>query len=86
MAVKGALPPGLNEDATDVCGHRRKVYEAVHWRPPSDHKGQDVAEYAVLLSTILLLVVGTAPLVGPKANEVFSTVANLLQSAPSDSD
>jgi Flp pilus assembly pilin Flp len=52
----------------------------------ADHEGQDIAEYAVLLATILLLVVGTARLVGPKANGVFSTVANVLQSAPSHSD
>jgi Flp pilus assembly pilin Flp len=52
----------------------------------ADHEGQDIAEYAVLLATILLLVVGTARLIGPKSNTVFSTVASFLQSAPSDSD
>jgi len=42
----------------------------------ADHEGQDIAEYAVLLATILLLVVGTARLVGPKSNTVFSTVGS----------
>jgi hypothetical protein len=52
-----------------------------------DHEGQDIAEPAVLLATILLLVVGTTTrLIGPTSNTAFSTVASFLQSAPSDSD
>jgi Flp pilus assembly pilin Flp len=43
----------------------------------ADHEGQDIAEYAVLLATILLLVVGTARLIGPKSNTVFATVAKV---------
>jgi Flp pilus assembly pilin Flp len=49
-------------------------------------EGQDIAEYAVMLATILILIVGTAQLVGSKSNTVFSTVARILQSAPSDRD
>ena len=49
-------------------------------------EGQDIAEYAVMLATILVLIVGTAQLVGSKSNTVFSTVARILQSAPSHSD
>jgi Flp pilus assembly pilin Flp len=54
----------------------------------ADHEGQDIAEYAVLLATILVLIVGTARLIGSKSNTVFSTAASSLQSqsAPSDSD
>ena len=52
----------------------------------ADHEGQDIAEYAVLLATILVLVVGTARLVGSTSTPVFSTVASFLQSGPSDSD
>ena len=51
----------------------------------ADHEGQDIAEYAVLLATILVLIVGTARLIGSKSNAVFSTVASSLHSAPSDS-
>ena len=40
--------------------------------------GQDIAEYAVMLALIQLLVVGTARLVGPNANNAFSSVASSL--------
>jgi Flp pilus assembly pilin Flp len=38
--------------------------------------GQDIAEYAVMLAVILVLVVGTIRLVGSNANNVFSSVAS----------
>jgi len=41
--------------------------------------GQDVAEYAVMLAVILVLVVGTIRLVGSNANNAFSNVASSLQ-------
>lgn len=41
--------------------------------------GQDIAEYAVMLAAILVLVVGTIRLVGSNANNVFSSVASSLQ-------
>jgi Flp pilus assembly pilin Flp len=42
----------------------------------SDQRGQDIAEYAVMLAVILVLVVGTIRLVGSNANNVFSSVAS----------
>jgi Flp pilus assembly pilin Flp len=42
-------------------------------------KGQDIAEYAVMLAVILVLVVGTIRLVGSSANTAFSSVASSLQ-------
>ena len=45
----------------------------------SDDGGQDVAEYAVMLAVILVLVVGTIRLVGSNANNAFSNVASALQ-------
>ena len=42
-------------------------------------EGQDIAEYAVLLAVILVLVVGTIRLVGSNANNAFSSVASSLQ-------
>jgi Flp pilus assembly pilin Flp len=42
-------------------------------------EGQDIAEYAVMLAAILVLVIGTLRLVGGNANNVFSTVANTMQ-------
>ena len=35
-------------------------------------EGQDIAEYAVMLAVILVLVVGTIRLIGSNANNVFS--------------
>jgi Flp pilus assembly pilin Flp len=43
-----------------------------------DH-GQDIAEYAVMLAVILVLVVGTVRLVGSNANNAFSSIASSLQ-------
>ena len=36
-------------------------------------EGQDIAEYAVMLAVILVLVVGTIRLVGSNANNAFSS-------------
>jgi len=44
----------------------------------SDERGQDIAEYAVMLAVILVLVIGTVRLVGSNANTAFSTVASSL--------
>ena len=41
--------------------------------------GQDIAEYAVMLAVILVIVIGTIRLVGSNANNAFSTVASSLQ-------
>ena len=40
--------------------------------------GQDIAEYAVMLAVILVIVVGTVKLVGSHSNSVFSGVAKQL--------
>lgn len=42
-------------------------------------RGQDIAEYAVMLAVILVLVVGTVRLIGSSANTAFSNVASSLQ-------
>jgi Flp pilus assembly pilin Flp len=41
--------------------------------------GQDIAEYAVMLAVILVLVVGTIRLIGSNANNVFSNAASSIQ-------
>jgi Flp pilus assembly pilin Flp len=46
------------------------------WR---DDAGQDIAEYAVMLAVILVLVVGTVRLIGSNANNAFSAAASSLQ-------
>jgi Flp pilus assembly pilin Flp len=45
----------------------------------SEDEGQDIAEYAVMLAVILVLVVGTVRLIGSNANNAFSNVASSLQ-------
>lgn len=45
----------------------------------SDQSGQDIAEYAVMLAVILVIVLGTIRLVGSNANNAFSTVSSSLQ-------
>jgi Flp pilus assembly pilin Flp len=45
----------------------------------ADDQGQDIAEYAVMLAVILVLVVGTVRLVGSNANNVFSAAASAIQ-------
>jgi Flp pilus assembly pilin Flp len=46
------------------------------WR---EDEGQDIAEYAVMLAVILVIVVGTIRLIGTNANVVFSSVASSIQ-------
>jgi Flp pilus assembly pilin Flp len=44
----------------------------------SHEDGQDIAEYAVMLAVILVIVVGTIRLIGGNANNVFSSVASSI--------
>jgi len=46
------------------------------WR---NDEGQDIAEYAVMLAVILVIVIGTVRLIGGNANNVFSAVASSIQ-------
>jgi Flp pilus assembly pilin Flp len=47
------------------------------WR---DEEGQDIAEYAVMLAVILVIVIGTVRLIGSNANNVFSQVGSSVGS------
>ncbi len=46
------------------------------WR---EEEAQDIAEYAVMLAVILVIVVGTIRLIGSNASTVFSNVASSIQ-------
>ncbi len=46
------------------------------WR---NEEGQDIAEYAVMLAVILVLVIGTVRLIGGNANNAFSNAASAIQ-------
>lgn len=63
-----------------VRGRRRlgaKVINAIRklW---VEESGQDVAEYAVMLAVILVIVIGTVRLIGSNANNVFSQVGSSM--------
>lgn len=45
----------------------------------SSEAAQDIAEYAVMLAVILVIVLGTVKLIGGNANNIFSKIASALQ-------
>ena len=45
----------------------------------TEDEGQDIAEYAVMLAVILVIVVGTVRLIGSNSNNVFSSVNSSMQ-------
>ena len=45
----------------------------------SDECGQDIAEYAVMLAVVLVIVIGTVRLIGSNAGTVFSEVSSSIQ-------
>jgi Flp pilus assembly pilin Flp len=63
-----AKTPVLEESMSDFI---RRIW--------SEDTGQDIAEYAVMLAVILVLVVGTIRLIGSNANNTFSSVASSIQ-------
>jgi Flp pilus assembly pilin Flp len=44
----------------------------------TDERGQDIAEYAVMLAVVLVIVVGTIRLIGGNSNNVFSEVSSSI--------
>jgi Flp pilus assembly pilin Flp len=61
--------------STGEWRHMRTLISRL-WR---EDAGQDIAEYAVMLAVILVLVVGTVRLIGSNANTVFSNAASTIQ-------
>jgi Flp pilus assembly pilin Flp len=62
----------------DALGWRANMSELIR-RLWVEDEGQDIAEYAVMLAVILVLVVGTIRLIGSNANNVFSNTASSIQ-------
>ncbi len=50
------------------------VLHGIWWQ----EEGQDIAEYAVMLAVILVVVIGTIRLIGTNASQVFSSVASSI--------
>ncbi len=44
----------------------------------NDDAGQDIAEYALMLAVVLLLVLGAVQAIGKNANTIFSSAAAQL--------
>ena len=61
-----------------VQGYRHAACDILRKAWSEDH-GQDIAEYAVMLAVILVIVVGTIRLIGSNANTVFSQAASSIQ-------
>jgi Flp pilus assembly pilin Flp len=59
---------------TEVEEHMAELVKRL-W---SEDQGQDIAEYAVMLAVILVLVVGTIRLIGGNANNAFSATASAI--------
>jgi len=49
------------------------------WNVLHEDEAQDIAEYAVMLAVILIIVVGTIRMIGSNANTVFSSAASSIQ-------
>jgi pilus assembly protein Flp/PilA len=48
-----------------------------------DTEGQDLLEYALLVALIALVAVGAVTAAGTSVNQIFTNVANALQTAAS---
>ena len=81
--VEDSIPRFKEEDERqfyrDVAHAYRAAAARILRKAWSDDKGQDIAEYAVMLAVILVIVVGTIRLVGSNVNTVFSQAASSIQ-------
>lgn len=76
VQVRTKLHSTCNHHGSEVGGGNMEAILARLW---SEDDGQDIAEYAVMLAVILVIVVGTIRLIGTNANNVFSSVASSIQ-------
>jgi len=73
------VPSRPAEAGFGVVLEEAKQVMKTFWRLWHEEEGQDIAEYAVMLAVILVIVVGTIRLIGSNANNVFSNVASSIQ-------
>jgi pilus assembly protein Flp/PilA len=86
-----ALPANTGGTSLAICNRGKKLLSYSKSDPQkeepvskflrklwSDDEGQDIAEYAVMLAVILVIVVGTIRLIGTNANTVFSQVGSAI--------
>jgi Flp pilus assembly pilin Flp len=79
-AVRNVKSPAesLASQVANNDGNGEKPMKKLLRKVWSDDQGQDIAEYAVMLAVILVIVVGMIRLVGGKANNVFSATASAI--------
>lgn len=51
------------------------------WKIWNDDAGQDIAEYALMLTVILLIVAAAVSAIGTNANTIFNSVASRLSTS-----
>jgi Flp pilus assembly pilin Flp len=77
-ALNSQVSPSILQSGWQIAMEESQMYTMFR-RLWSEEAGQDIAEYAVMLAVILVLVVGTVRLIGSNANNAFSSVASSLQ-------
>jgi Flp pilus assembly pilin Flp len=65
--------------ALDLNRRKEKKMTELLTRFWNNDEGQDIAEYALMLGVILVLVITVVSAIGTNANLIFSKVANALQ-------
>jgi Flp pilus assembly pilin Flp len=63
------------QDSPAAEAYSFRDYELV-W---NQDDGQDIAEYAVMLAVVLVILVGTVRLIGANASNIFSSVGSAIQ-------
>lgn len=71
IPLRQAINPRISNEEEPVATLLQQLW--------NDEQGQDIAEYAVMLAVILVIVVGTVRLIGSNANNVFSQVGSAIQ-------
>ena len=65
-------------DTSGLRSSRRQSLQRWFHKIWLEEQGQDIAEYAVMLAVILIIVVGTVRLIGGNANNAFSATASSI--------
>jgi Flp pilus assembly pilin Flp len=70
--------PGLGLGVSSVNAQESEMTHLAKFLCRNE-EAQDIAEYAVMLAVILVIVIGTVRLIGGNANNVFSAVASSIK-------
>lgn len=81
LIANSSLRIGALQTSPEKASKRMSIFQRLLnlfrevWK---NDEAQDIAEYAVMLAVILVIVVGTIRLVGSQANNVFSETASAI--------